>query len=337
MEPKVSIILPVYNRANTINDTIESVMQQSYKNFELIIVDDGSKDNSQQICRKYELKDNRIKLIKKENGGPSQARNVGLKIAKGKYLMFIDSDDKYKADMIEKMVTEIERRNSDIVVCNFNNRSNIKEFYNQTLEKGIEKLQINYLFNPLWNKIYILNIIKENNIKFFEKIERGEDYRFNIDYFRYINKITYISESLYIYNVQMDSLTKKTRENEFELSISNLEYNIGMLLEKNIEVSNFFKEQYCKIAKETIFSLMKLKKNRIEIKEKIKYIRKFLQQDNILKEDLLKQKIHMITKENALIRNLLKNEKYNFLIIYSILRNKMKNIKSKWVDYERKK
>lgn len=337
MKEKVSIILPVYNREDTVRNTIDSVIQQTYKNFELIIINDGSKDNSRAICSEYEQKDSRIKLINKENGGPSQARNFGLEIANGKYLMFIDSDDKYKADMIEKMVTAIERRNSDIVVCNFNNRCNIKEFYNQTLEKGMEILQINYLFNILWNKIYILDIIKQNNIKFFEKIERGEDYRFNVDYFRYINKITYIPESLYIYNAQIDSLTKKTRKDEFELSISNLEYNISMLIEKKRKINDYLKEQYFKISKESIFSLIKLKKSNTQIKEKIKNIRKFLKQDNILKEDLLNQKICKNNAENELFRKLLKNKMYRFLIIYSILRNKMKNIKVKWVEYERKK
>ena len=337
MKEKVSIILPVYNREDTIRNTIDSVIQQTYKNFELIIIDDGSNDDSQKICSEYVQKDDRIKLIKKENGGPSQARNVGLEMANGKYLMFIDSDDEYKTNMIERMVTEIEGRASDVVVCNFNNRCNIKQFYNQTLEKGTEILQINYLFNILWNKIYILDIIKRNNIKFFEKIERGEDYRFNIDYFRYINKITYISESLYIYNVQLDSLTKKTRNDEFELSISNLEYNISMLIEKNIKINDYLKEQYFKISKESIFSLIKLKKSNIQIKEKMENIRRFLEQDNILKEDLLDQKIYKANVENEMFRKLLKNKMYRFLIIYSILRNKMKNIKIKWVEYERKK
>ena len=147
MKEKVSIILPVYNREDTIRNTIDSVIQQTYKNFELIIIDDGSNDDSQKICSEYVQKDDRIKLIKKENGGPSQARNVGLEMANGKYLMFIDSDDEYKTNMIERMVTEIEGRASDVVVCNFNNRCNIKQFYNQTLEKGTEILQINYLFN----------------------------------------------------------------------------------------------------------------------------------------------------------------------------------------------
>ena len=110
-----------------------------------------------------------------------------------------------------------------------------------------------------------------------------------------------------------------------------------MLIEKNIKINDYLKEQYFKISKESIFSLIKLKKSNIQIKEKMENIRRFLEQDNILKEDLLDQKIYKANVENEMFRKLLKNKMYRFLIIYSILRNKMKNIKIKWVEYERKK
>lgn len=192
----VSIILPVYNREDTIKDSIESIINQTYSNWELIIVDDGSKDNSEEICKKYAMKDNRINVIHQENNGPSSARNKGISLAKGKYLMFIDSDDQYKLEMIEKMIKKMNQNDSKLVVCNYKNNTNMDGFEELDRFLAMEVLQRNRVFNLLWNKIYDLKIIKEQKIFFNENIERGEDYRFNIDYCRYIEKITFINQAL---------------------------------------------------------------------------------------------------------------------------------------------
>ena len=108
-KPNISIIVPVYNIEEYLPRCIESILNQTYNNLELILVDDGSKDKSGEICDAYAKKDNRVVVLHKENGGSSSARNAGIAIAKGEYLGFVDSDDYIEPDMYEKMVAVIEK------------------------------------------------------------------------------------------------------------------------------------------------------------------------------------------------------------------------------------
>ena len=111
----VSIVVPVYNAEKYLPKCIDSILNQTFKNFELILVNDGSKDNSLIICEDYKVSDRRIKVINKKNEGVSIARNIGINSAKGKYIMFIDSDDWIESNMVEKMYDAIQ--NSDIAIC----------------------------------------------------------------------------------------------------------------------------------------------------------------------------------------------------------------------------
>ena len=117
MKELVSIVVPIYNVDKYLEECIESLKNQTYKNVEIILINDGSTDNSEQICRKEERQDNRIVFINKNNGGSASAKNVGLEIAKGDYISFVDSDDFIELDMIEYMVNTIKKYNADIVQC----------------------------------------------------------------------------------------------------------------------------------------------------------------------------------------------------------------------------
>lgn len=114
--PMVSIIMPVYNVEKYIRGSIDSVLAQTYTDFELIIVDDGSPDYSPQICDEYASKNNRIRVIHKLNGGLSSARNTGVDHANGKYILFIDSDDTIEPDLLEKVVPVAEKENADVTI-----------------------------------------------------------------------------------------------------------------------------------------------------------------------------------------------------------------------------
>ena len=116
--PKVSVVIPVYNGIPYLIDTLESVINQTYKNLEIIIIDDGSNDGSEIICKEYAQKDNRIKLIRRENGGLSAARNTGLDNMTGEYVAFLDSDDIYHPVMVEKMLQAVLFNDADCVICN---------------------------------------------------------------------------------------------------------------------------------------------------------------------------------------------------------------------------
>ena len=117
MEKKVSVIIPVYNVEKYLKECIQSVLRQTYKNLEIILVDDGSKDNSGNICDEYAKRDERIKVIHKKNGGLSDARNAGIDICTGEYIAFLDSDDFIEEDMYEFLVKNLEKAKADISIC----------------------------------------------------------------------------------------------------------------------------------------------------------------------------------------------------------------------------
>lgn len=171
----ISVIVPIYNVEKYINKCVDSIINQTYKNIEIILVNDGSTDNCYNICNEYEKKDNRIKVIHQENSGLSEARNAGIKIAKGEYLAFVDGDDYILEDMLEYLYGLINETNSEISVCNFirywNDDKKIVD-YDITRKKIVlnkEKALKEILKNDLlksfaWNKLYKKSLFK--NVKY---------------------------------------------------------------------------------------------------------------------------------------------------------------------------
>ena len=210
----ISVLMPVYNSEKFLLETVQAVINQSYTDWELILVDDGSTDNSKEICTKLMNDDKRIKYIFQENLGVSHTRNVALENAQGKYIVFVDSDDLIHEDYLKILINSIEKNNSDVSVCNFIERKILntgkieditREFYlKEVMEMSEMKDYImdfgnSGLLNPLWNKIYKRQIIENNNITFDEDIKTGEDFIFNLQYFRKTKKISFIKEKLYYY------------------------------------------------------------------------------------------------------------------------------------------
>ena len=250
----ISILMPVYNAEKYLNETIDTIKNQSFSNWELIIVDDGSIDNSKEICTKLMNDDKRIKYIFQENLGVSHTRNVALENAQGKYIVFVDSDDLIHEDYLKILINSIEKNNSDISLCNFIERkiSNTgkveditREFYpKEVMEMSEMKDYImdfgnSGLLNPLWNKIYKREIIENNNITFDEKVETGEDFIFNLQYFRKTKKISFIKEKLYYYiRRNNNSITYKYIENMYEKG-----WEIHWLLESFLKDMGFYNEE----------------------------------------------------------------------------------------------
>ena len=187
---KVSVIVPVFNLETYISQCIESIVSQSYENIEIIVVNDGSKDRSEEIIQQYQKKDSRIKYFKRENHGLSESRNFALSKASGKYVVFVDGDDWLEKDMIAKMMNFC---NYDLVVCSYNrrydNRSNPKVFDIEG-ECGREKfhrrligLQYEELHDPsnadsfgtAWGKLYLRELISLNQMKFLSTKEIGTE------------------------------------------------------------------------------------------------------------------------------------------------------------------
>ncbi|WP_169087693.1 glycosyltransferase [Paenibacillus sp. PL91] len=293
--PLVSIIMPVYNCENFLDESINSVLNQTYSNFELIIINDGSKDNSGSMCDVYSLKDKRIKTIHQNNGGPSSARNKGLDYVNGIYTMFIDSDDSYDTEMIYKMVNAISNEKVDIAICGI---KTIQHEKNKTIENNIimpsesldgkkeilarlETLFKNRLFNGIYNKIYKTNFIKTKKIRFNETSEMGEDFLFNLNYIEYCSCINIISEALYNYKVDNSNLTKKYRENEFEHRKTNIE-RLNIFYRQNNYKDKSVDFLYIKLAF-ACFMQLSHKDNQRTYKENLSYITTILAKKEMIK------------------------------------------------------
>lgn len=250
----ISVLMPVYNSEKFLEETVQAVINQSYTNWELILVDDGSTDNSKKLCDELRKKENRIKFIDKKNTGVSDTRNVALKNAKGQYVVFVDSDDLIHKDYLKLLVNSMNKYNTDLSVCNFierkiSNTGKVEDINREFCPKEvIEMAEMkgyimdfgnSGLLNPLWNKIYKNQIIKENNITFDEKVETGEDFIFNLQYFRKTKKISFIKEKLYYYiRRNNNSITYKYIENMYEKGLE-----IHSLLESFLEDMNFYNKE----------------------------------------------------------------------------------------------
>lgn len=135
--PKISVIVPVYKAEKYLNECVESVLKQTFKDFELILVDDGSPDSSGKICDKYAIRDNRVQVIHQKNSGVAVARNSGLEIARGEYVIFMDSDDYIDSDMYESMIKITEKYNCDLVICDcIKEFENYRELYTHDIREG---------------------------------------------------------------------------------------------------------------------------------------------------------------------------------------------------------
>ena len=216
---KISIIIPVYNVEKYIKTSIESVLNQTYKNLEIILVDDGTKDNCGKICDQYKEIDNRIIVIHQENMGLAEARNSGMKIATGKYLMFMDSDDFYEKNSCEVLYNEIKKRDADFVIGNYihvdanGNKWEKPLFDSETytnFKLSIKDYQKSfYVMNSVvWNKIYKREFIEKINLKFI-KGTLAEDAIFSTFCYVHSDNAYFINDIVYNY-----------RQNEVNSTIS---------------------------------------------------------------------------------------------------------------------
>lgn len=220
--PLISIIIPIYNTEKELERCIESCIHQSLKNIEIILVDDGSWDNSGKLCDQYAQKDNRIKVLHKNNGGLSDARNAGLDLADAPYIMFVDSDDWIDLDMCETLYTLAVEKNADIVECSYRNvyPDRIEEETDNSGEiiegdailalKG--QLQWKHFKSVAWNKLYHQRIFADG--KRYPKGKYHEDEFFTHLAFYAARKLAYVDLSKYNYwHGRADSITGKVNEN----------------------------------------------------------------------------------------------------------------------------
>lgn len=227
---EISIIVPVYNAEKYIARCISSIIEQTFRNFELILVDDGSVDQSGKICDIFASKDERIRVIHKQNGGVSSARNKGIETAEGKYIMFCDSDDYVEQNWCEGLYSLIIKPEVNLAFCGYQSVDvcTRKKIASQNYSSGAKSIiprtllwdvYMSNLLNMPWNKIYEANIIKKNNIIFDETWSYNEDLMFVLKYIQSSEGDFGISnELLYNYTQGIDgSLTKRYVSNLWDI------------------------------------------------------------------------------------------------------------------------
>jgi len=216
-EKKVSVIVPVYNTEKYLDCCINSVLNQTYDNFESLLIDDGSNDNSSNICDNYALKDNRIKVIHQENQGVSGARNRGIKESNGEYIAFIDSDDWWHKDFLLYIVNELEKFDFSIceVIRYIDGIENPYPKYNCDTNKWCWPIINSYnvsMYYGVFNKKILIN----NNIQFTNNRKTGEDQEFTYKYMLHCKNIGIVPQAKYYYRIYNNSVMFTANYNHFQ-------------------------------------------------------------------------------------------------------------------------
>ena len=206
---KISVVMPIYKVEKYLAKAIESVLNQTHKDIEVFLIDDGSPDNSGTICDDYAKRDNRIIVIHKQNEGAPAARNIAIEKSNGKYIYFIDSDDWIESTMLEEMYNLAENNTADLVVTGFcmeyYEKGKYVQYQNKikdrvySSQQEFRKEAYKYLNNSIlslpWNKLYLSKTIKEHKIRFPNK--KWDDHHFNMEYLKYVNKVVMSDITMY--------------------------------------------------------------------------------------------------------------------------------------------
>lgn len=255
--PKVSIIVPIYNVEKYLDHCMQSLLNQTLNDIEIIMVDDESPDSCPKLCDEYAKRDSRIKVIHKKNGGLGYARNSGLDIATGEYVAFVDSDDFVDKAIYQILYDCASKNNADIVYCGYYlyDKNKIKKikYTNKNININDHKRCVSFLENiigadyfqkedihvscSVWKAIYKRSILNKNNIRFCSEREFiSEDIIFHIDLIKYINNIVILPHCLYYYCLNENSLTKSYSEGRFLKDIilcEEVERRLNTIIGKN--------------------------------------------------------------------------------------------------------
>lgn len=343
---KVSIIVPIYNSEKFLKKCLDSLINQTYKNIEIVCVNDGSKDNSLEILKDYKSKDNRVVVIDKENEGVSIARNTGIQKATGEYITFVDSDDWVDEDFIEKLYTALKEQNVEVVRGNFYKNSNyethdfvgnLKDLKNKTFfttEKKFSNSVINKIATgELPCYVVLLMASKENILKtplFNSELKLMEDVVFYMNLLNNVESIYFLDTPIYHYYENKDSCTLAE-----ENYIRNM-YNVGRVnfyIKDILKESKFDKEcidifntYHSNLISNFVFNIYKIKKDKKFLKECIDKLLANEEMNGVL----MAAKVKSLPIHLRYSINYLRNKKYiRLFIIYKlrIILNKIKSSK----------
>lgn len=228
--PLCTIVIPAYNAEKAICRMLDSVISQTYQNWELIVVNDGSKDGTLGVLRDYCSRDSRIHYIDKENEGAGSSRMKGISQAKGKYICLVDADDKLLPNYLERLVTEMELSGADMVWCNCycNDESHVwNQNYEENPDTMIRGMLLHTQWAAVWNRIYKTDVAKRN-ARYFRELNQWDDMAFNVSYLLECKMIKHIPDALYIYDIEspgslIHTAYKRNLIAEYKLAIRNVE------------------------------------------------------------------------------------------------------------------
>ena len=252
-ETVISVIIPMYNSAAVIKRCLTSVMRQSFRDTEIIVIDDGSTDHGADVVLELASEDGRIRYIRQENGGVSRARNRGLDEANGEWICFIDSDDAIEADYLSSMYDCIQETACDIVMCGFRavsgNRSSnwlLSEAAMDSLKGSLREDLVTlrcFISSPCM-KIFRKDRIEELHLRFREDMVLAEDRYFNNHYYTKCNTVNFINRPLYIYYRDNAGLSKAANSVCFENEMDNLAYMVSFMENAKIKQGESFIAEY---------------------------------------------------------------------------------------------
>ncbi|WP_313114947.1 glycosyltransferase family 2 protein [Aequorivita sediminis] len=331
LEPLISIIIPIYNASANLDDCLSSIRNQTYKNFEVLLINDGSTDGSAEIIQKYVNCDKRFLSFLQSNSGPSVARNLGIQGAKGNYLSFIDADDWVHPEYLKKMLDPMLTHNTDLVCAGYyevNPKSpkGLKlhdfeeEFFNKKLSKQMYQSNLfNGVSGVLWGKLFKKTIFHDHNINLHTELRLSEDLLAVLEYSRYIDKVFIIPDSIYYYNRLDDGgLSGKLNIEKY----ANLE-TLFQEIDNYSEDLDFLDLEAIKSKRKYSFMVQLLKDNSYSKKEFYK-IADFLVEKNFSIDSrvLLHNKVNNLILKNIFNGNYLIS--FTIVNIYKFL-NRIKN------------
>jgi glycosyltransferase involved in cell wall biosynthesis len=296
-DPAISIILPVFNSENYLADTIESIINQSFKDFELIIINDGSKDSSGKICDNYAEKDKRIKVVHKENGGICDARNTGMRIASGEYLTFCDHDDIYLPDLLLEGYSLAKKNNADIIkygrytkyLKNNKEKKSTKTIFDnryysrEDIRENYFTLRMIEMLDCVWDAMFRRELIISNSIEFNTLYKAGqEDIDFNSNVISYANSLVSASKTLFCHIIREGFSTSSKPNLNKLVAIKSHAIHLNVYLERlEINLEDHRYDYAIFFSKEIIGNLLHILRtfgNSITTKDKLQYIDEFRQE-----------------------------------------------------------
>ena len=326
----LSVIVPIYNAEKYLEKCIESICQQTYRDLDIILIDDGSQDQSGAICDQFKAIDGRIRVFHKENGGVSSARNRGLDVAQGEYITFIDSDDWINPDLLERLMAQIGQ--ADMAVGGYTTVSkagNVEQKYKdesltfpECVCSKFDELYANNFFNTPIGKIYKRNILGTQ--RFDSSVALGEDFLFNLEYLSKCHAVKTVSVISYFYNcMNVGAATKKLRENDIEQIYFLYQAGRNFLCKyyPNTGESVELKKRFCLNGINLIQLICYSDKSQIE---KSKLAKKLLTNDEFIKAC---NKDYSLPKRYDIPRKLCANGSWNLLQVFFVIKKKLSTVR----------